>query len=159
MSTRWQLFHPIMWLWAPDNGYSIQSCDYKHQMTVIPSNHVTMSTRWRLFHPIIYLWAQDDGYARVTSCALSSRHTFSNCSNFPSAPTYGVNYISIKRDSRILHFLDIWLLLISKLLTHGFTSVILKSSLRTVYVGHHELVDSYELSVLQMTQDLLLSLS
>ena len=98
MSTRWRLFHPIMWLWAPDNGYSIQSCDYKHQMTVIPSNHVTMSTRWRLFHPIIYLWAQDDGYARVTSCALSSRHTFSNCSNFPSAPTYGVNYISIKRD-------------------------------------------------------------
>jgi hypothetical protein len=48
-------------------------------------------------------------------------------------------------------FLDRGLLLTRKLLNQGFLLVMSKSSLRKFYGRHHDLVDSYGISVSQMT--------
>ena len=52
-------------------------------------------------------------------------------------------------------FLDRDLLLTRKLLNQGFLLVKLKSSLREFYSRHHDLVDRYGISVLQMTTDMI----
>jgi hypothetical protein len=51
-------------------------------------------------------------------------------------------------------FLDRGLLLTRKLLNQGFLLVNLKSSLRTFYGHHRDLVDRYGISVSQMTTDM-----
>jgi hypothetical protein len=47
-------------------------------------------------------------------------------------------------------FLDRGLLLTGKLLSQGFLLIKLKSSLRTFYGRHHNLIDRYAISVSQM---------
>jgi hypothetical protein len=81
------------------------------------------------------------------------------CSNIPAAPAYGVYTCfcisQLIRYSRACgsyqDFLDRGLLLTRKLLNHEFLLVMLKSSLRKFYGRHHDLVDRYGISVLQMT--------
>jgi hypothetical protein len=79
------------------------------------------------------------------------------CSNI-SAPAYGVYIYQMIRYSRAcgsyLDFLDRGLLLTRKLLNQGFLLVKLKSSLRTIYGRHHDLVDRYGISVSQMTTNM-----
>ena len=69
------------------------------------------------------------------------------CNNIPAAPTYGVYISQLIRYSRACDsyqdFLDRGLLLTRKLLSQGFLLVMLKSSLRTFYGRHHDLVDRY----------------
>ena len=55
------------------------------------------------------------------------------------------------------HFLDRAQLLAQKLLKQGYVSPKLKSSVQTFYRCDHHLVDCYEISISQMTMDLLLS--
>jgi hypothetical protein len=50
----------------------------------------------------------------------------------------------------IHNFLDRGLLLTGKLLNQGFLLAKLKSSLRKFYGGHHDLVDRFGISVLQI---------
>jgi len=80
------------------------------------------------------------------------------CSNIPAVPAYRVYISQFIRYSRACgsyqDFMDRGLLLTRKLLRQGFLAIILKSSLRKFYGRHHELVDRYEVSVSQMTQDL-----
>ena len=80
------------------------------------------------------------------------------CSNIPAAPAYGVYMSQLIRYSRACisyqDFLDRGLLLTRKLLNQGFLMIRLKSSLRKFYGRHHELVDSYEISVSQMITDM-----
>ena len=79
------------------------------------------------------------------------------CSNIPAAPAYGVYISQLIRYSRgcgsYQDFLDKGLLLTRKLLNQGFLLVKMKSSLRKFYGRHHNLVDSYGISVSQMTTD------
>ena len=79
------------------------------------------------------------------------------CSNIPAAPAYGVYISQLIRYSKdcgsYQHFLDRVLLLTRKLLNQVFLLVKLKSSLRTFYGRHHDLVDRYGISVSQMTTD------
>jgi hypothetical protein len=73
------------------------------------------------------------------------------CSNIPAALAYGV-YISqliwySSACGSYQDFLDRGFLLTRKLLNQGFLLVKLKSSLRKFYSRHHDLVDSYGISV------------
>ena len=80
------------------------------------------------------------------------------CSNIPAAPAYGVYISQLIRYSRgcgsYQDFLDKGLLLTRKLLNQGFLLVKLKSSLPKCYGRHHDLVNSYGISVSQMTTDM-----
>ena len=80
------------------------------------------------------------------------------CSNIPAAPAYGVYISQLIQYSRACgsyhDFLDRWLLLIMKLVNQGFLVVKLKSSFRTFYGRHHDLVNRYGISVSQMTTDM-----
>jgi hypothetical protein len=80
------------------------------------------------------------------------------CSNIPSRPAYGVYISQMIRYSRACgsyqDFLDRGLLPTRKLLNQGFLLVKWKSSLRTFYGRHHDLVDRYGISVSQMTTDM-----
>jgi hypothetical protein len=82
------------------------------------------------------------------------------CSNIPAAPAYGVPvYISqfiryYRAYGSYQDFLDRSLLLTSKLLNHGFILDKLRSSLRTLYCRHHDLVDRYGITVSQMTTEM-----
>jgi hypothetical protein len=84
-------------------------------------------------------------------------------SNIPSEPTYEVYISQLIRYSRACgsykNFLDSGLLLTRKLLNQGFIWVKLKSSLRTYYGRHYDLVDRYGIYVPQMTMDMLFHLS
>ena len=79
-------------------------------------------------------------------------------SNIPTSPTYGVYISQLIRYSRACaqysDFLD-WAELLT-LLKQGYIAPRLKSSLQKFYGGHHNLVDRYEISIPQMTMDLLL---
>ena len=79
-------------------------------------------------------------------------------SKIPVTPAYGVYISQLIRYSRdcgsYQDFLDRGLLLTRKLLNQGFILVNLKSSLRKFYGRHHDLVDRYGISVLQMTTDM-----
>jgi len=81
-------------------------------------------------------------------------------SNIPVSPAYGVYISKIKRYSRACAqysgLLDSAQLLTQKLLKQGYVAPRLKSSLRKLYGGHRKLVDRYEISISQMTMDLLL---
>jgi hypothetical protein len=80
------------------------------------------------------------------------------CSNIPAASAYGVYIYQVIRYSRdcgsYQDFLDRGLLLTRKLLNQEFLLVKLKSSLRTFYGRHRDLVDRYGISVSQMTTDM-----
>ena len=80
------------------------------------------------------------------------------CSNIPAAPAHGVYISQMIRYSRVCvfyqNFLGRVLLLTRKLLNQGFLLVKLKSSLRTFYGRHHDLVDRYGISVSQMTTNM-----
>ena len=80
------------------------------------------------------------------------------CSNIPAAPAYGVYISQLIRYSSACSsyqdFLDRGLMLTGKLLNQGFLLVKLKSSLRTFYGRHHDMVDRYGISVSQMTTDI-----
>ena len=80
------------------------------------------------------------------------------CSNIPAAPAYGVYISQLIQYSRACgsyhDFLDRWLLLIMKLENQGFLVVKLKSSFRTFYGRHHDLVNRYGISVSRMTTDM-----
>jgi hypothetical protein len=73
------------------------------------------------------------------------------CSIIPAAPASGVYISQLIQHSRTCDSfqdcLDRGLLLTRKLLNQGFLLVKLKSSLRTFYGRHHDLVDRYGLSV------------
>jgi hypothetical protein len=75
------------------------------------------------------------------------------CSNIPKAPVCGVYISQLIRYLRACgyyqDFLDgvLGLLLTRKLLNQGFIMVKLKSSLRTFYGRHHDLVDHEGISV------------
>ena len=72
-------------------------------------------------------------------------------SNISAAPAYGVYISQLIRYSRACgsyqDFLDRGLLQTRKLLNQGFLLVKLKSSLRTFYSRHHDLVDHYGIFV------------
>ena len=80
------------------------------------------------------------------------------CSYIPATPAYGVYISQFIRYSRACgSYQDVLargLLLTRKLLNQGFLLVKLKSSLRKFYGRHHDLVDSYGISVSQMTMDM-----
>jgi hypothetical protein len=80
------------------------------------------------------------------------------CSNIPAAPVYGVYISQLIWYSRACDsyqdFLYRGLPPTKKLLTQGFLLSTLKSSLRKFYGHHHDLVDRYGISVLQMTTDM-----
>jgi hypothetical protein len=80
------------------------------------------------------------------------------CSNIPAAPAYGVYISQVIRYSRACgsyqNFLDKELLLTRNLLTQGFLLVTLKSSLRTSYGRHNDLVHRYGMYVSQMITDM-----
>jgi hypothetical protein len=81
-------------------------------------------------------------------------------SNIPASPAYGVYISQLVHYSRACaqysDFLDRAQLLTQKLLKQGYVAPWLKSSLQTFYSRHHNLVDHYEISIFQMTMDLLL---
>jgi hypothetical protein len=91
---------------------------------------------------------------------FSSIVNFSISSNIPASPTYGVYNSQPIRYSRACakysSFLDRSPLLTQKLLKQGYVAPMWKSSLQTLYGHHHNLVDRYEISISQMTIDLLL---
>jgi hypothetical protein len=76
------------------------------------------------------------------------------CSNIPAAPAYGVYISQLIRYSRAcgsyVDFLDRGLLLLNQV----FLLVKLKSSRRTFYGRHHDLVNRYGISVSQITTDM-----
>ena len=80
--------------------------------------------------------------------------------NIPGSPAYGV-YISqlilySKACAQDSDFLDRAQRLTQKLLKQENVTPKLKPSLQTFYGRHHNLVDRYEISISQMTMDLLL---
>ena len=79
-------------------------------------------------------------------------------SNIPVAPEYAVHISQLIRHPPACGsynvFLDRGLLLIRKLLNHGFLLVKLKSSLRKFYGRHYDMVDSYGIYVSQITTDM-----
>jgi len=86
---------------------------------------------------------------------LPSQKQLKHCfisSNIPAAPAYGVYISQLIRYSRACgsyqDFLDRELLLTRKQLNQGFLVAKLKSSLRTFYARHHDLVDRYGISAL-----------
>jgi hypothetical protein len=80
------------------------------------------------------------------------------CSNIPAAPAYGVYIFQLIRYPRASgsyqELLDRGLLITKKLLNQGFLLLKLKSSLRRIYIRHHDFVDCYGISVSQMTTDM-----
>ena len=80
------------------------------------------------------------------------------CNNSLTAPAYRVNISQFIRYSRdygsYQGFLHRELLLTRQLLNQGFLLAKLKSSLRTFYCRHHDLVGRYGISVSQMTTDM-----
>jgi hypothetical protein len=80
------------------------------------------------------------------------------CSNIPAAPAYGVYISKLIRYFRISgsynDLVDRWFQLTRQLLNQEFLMVKLKSSLRTVYGRHHDLVNYYRIPVSQMTTDM-----
>ena len=87
------------------------------------------------------------------------RFLFSS-SNIPAAPAYGVYIFQFIRYSRACIFyhyvFDRGVLITRKLLNQKFQMVKLRSSLRKIYGRHHELVDSYGITVSQMISDMFL---
>ena len=79
-------------------------------------------------------------------------------SNIPTAPAYGVYVSQLIRYARACSgyndFLDRSRLLTEKLLRQGFENHRLQSYLRKFYGRHHELVDRYNISVSQLSEDL-----
>ena len=84
--------------------------------------------------------------------------TYFLCSNISAVPAYGIYISQLMRYTRACgSYQDIFdreLLLTRKLLNQGFLLVQLKSSLRKFYGRHHDSVDRYGISVLQMTTDM-----
>jgi hypothetical protein len=80
--------------------------------------------------------------------------------NIPASPAYVVYILHFIRYSRVCaqysDFLDRAQLLMQKLLKQGYVAPRLKSLLQKLYGHHHNLVDRYEISISQMTMDLLL---
>ena len=80
--------------------------------------------------------------------------------NIPASPAYVVYILHFIRYSRVCaqysDFLDRAQLLTQKLLKQGYVAPRLKSLLQKLYGHHHNLVDRYEISISQMTMDLLL---
>ena len=80
------------------------------------------------------------------------------CSNIPAAPPYGKHISQLMRYSRACHpyheFLDKVLLLTRKLLNQAFLVVKWKSSLRTLYCHHYDLVNRRRKYVSQMITDM-----
>ena len=80
-------------------------------------------------------------------------------SNIPASPAYGVYISQLIRYARACvnyqDFLDRARLLSQKLLSQGYIHNRLISSLRKFYGRHHLLVDHYEVSLSQMTDDML----
>jgi len=80
-----------------------------------------------------------------------------SCCNIPEVIAYGVCICQLHRHSRLFgsyhNFLDRWLRLIRKLLNQGLLVVRLKSSLREMYGGHHDLGNRYGISVSQMLNE------
>jgi hypothetical protein len=76
----------------------------------------------------------------------------------PSGTYYCIYLSQVIRYSRVCgsyqEILDRGLLLTRKLLNHGFLLIKLKSSLRTFYGRHLDLIDRYGISVSQMTTDM-----
>ena len=70
--------------------------------------------------------------------------------------TFHNGYIILEVEPNTLIFLDRTEILTQKLLTQGYNALRLKSSLQKFYGRHHNLVDRYEISISQMTMDLLL---
>jgi hypothetical protein len=90
---------------------------------------------------------------------LTSTLSFCTTILFYSNITHRLIYISLMiRYSRACgsyqDFLDRGLLLTRKLLSQGLLFVKLKSSVRTCYGRHHDLVDRYGISVSQITTDI-----
>ena len=81
-------------------------------------------------------------------------------SNIPASPAYGVFISQLTHYSRACTqynvFLDRDQLLTQKLLNQGYVAPRLNSSLQKFYGRHHNLVDRYEISISQMTMNLLL---
>jgi hypothetical protein len=80
------------------------------------------------------------------------------CSNIPATPAYGVYISHLIRYSRAYgyyqDFLDRVLLLTRTLLNQGFFLIKLKSSLRMFHSRHHDMGDSYGISVSHMNTDM-----
>ena len=80
--------------------------------------------------------------------------------NISASPAYVVYILHFIRYSRACaqysDFLDRAQLLTQKLLKQGYVAPRLKSLLQKLYGHHHNLVDRYEISISQMTMDLLL---
>jgi len=78
----------------------------------------------------------------------------------PALLAYGVYISHLKRYSRACaqysDFRDMAKLLMQKLLNQGYVAPMLRSSVQNFYSRHHNLVDLYEISISQMTMDLLL---
>ena len=77
------------------------------------------------------------------------------CSNIPAAPVYGAYISELIQYSRACgsyrYFLERGSLLTKKLLNEGLLLIKLSSSLRTFYGRHHDLINRYGTSGLQMT--------
>jgi len=82
-------------------------------------------------------------------------------SNIPTSPAYGVCISQLICDSRgcaqFSDCLDGAQLLTQKLLKQGYVAPRMKSSLQIFYGRHHNLVDRCEISISQITMDLLYS--
>jgi hypothetical protein len=80
------------------------------------------------------------------------------CSNIPTAPVCGVYVSQLMQYFRACgcyqDFRDRGLLLTRKLLYQGFLLVKLRLSLPVFYGHHHDLVDSYGISVSYLTMDM-----
>ena len=80
--------------------------------------------------------------------------------NIPALPAYGVYISQLKRYSsacaQYSDFLDRAQLLKQQLLNQGYVAPKLKSPLRKLYCRHRNLVDCNEISISQVTMDLLL---
>jgi hypothetical protein len=91
-------------------------------------------------------------------CQIEAHENMSNWSNIPAAPAYGVYISQLIRYSRACgsyqDFLDRELLLTGNILNQWFLLVNMKSSLRTFYDRHHDLVDRYGISASHMTTDM-----
>ena len=112
-----------------------------------------------LYKQFLRDWVKIDPYHTHSFCHNKGNNTFNfpivNC---PAAPACGVYISQLIRYSRACgyyqDFLDRGLLLTRKLLNQGFLLVKLKSSLRKFNSLHHDLVDRYGISALQMTTDM-----
>ena len=115
---------------------------------------------------IRYIEIDNEGRLHYKTKRQTRWHPFSNSqhpflsSDIPEAPVYGV-YISqpvgySRACAQYSDFLDRAQLLTQKLLKQGYVAPKLKLSLQQLCGRHHNLVDHYEISISQMTMDLLL---